>query len=84
MTRSMAQRMQDDEDHRLAMCGLTFDARLDLELEDFEVRAHDFQIFASGRRDPAPHDAKRGQGAWEGSGPHRSSRALAPPPTSIR
>jgi hypothetical protein len=81
--RNMAQRMQDDEDHRLALCGLSFDARFEHELEDQASQHYDF-IFASGRRDPAPPDAKRAQDVWEGSGPHRSSHVLGPPPTSIR
>jgi hypothetical protein len=105
---SYAQSLQDDENHRLALCGLSFDARVEHELEDQASRHFDFiftqgappqrvnggrsglvrtarpatTFFASGRRDPAPHGAKRAQDVWEGSGQHQGSHVLGPPPLS--
>jgi hypothetical protein len=37
----MAQRVQDDDDHRLRVCGLLPDEQEDQEREDFESRHHD-------------------------------------------
>lgn len=68
--RTPAQRMQDDEDHRQAMCGLSFDARSEHELEDRIYQYHDFKFFAPHRCPPrrearAPR-ARHGAQDWEG------------------
>jgi hypothetical protein len=62
--RTYAQRLQDDEDHHLRMCGLLLDARDEDELEDREYEYHDFRFFARPALPPMER-AKRGQVCWE-------------------
>lgn len=78
--RTYAQGLQDDEDHRLALCGLAPDVRLDWELEDQLSRFHDFEFFASGRRDPAPTMRSGLAAGRKRHNPRRS--AASPPPLS--
>lgn len=70
--RTYAQRLRDDEDHQLAMCGLTLDARDHHELEDHMYQHHDFKFFA-----PTPPRARSGA---DGSGRETAGRAVGPGP----
>ena len=81
--RSYGQRAQDDEDHRLAMCGLSFDARLEDELEDFKQRHYDFQFFASGHPQAQPLQTRSGTKGVGGETPPHRRHALGPTPLSI-
>jgi hypothetical protein len=78
--RTYAQRLQDDEDHRLAICGDLEadrgDLRVRFEVEDFEQGKYD-SIFAPGHPQAHPPQARSGA---DGSGRETAGRAVGPGP----